>query len=228
MLKKIIVRFFPSLGKYKRFLIALVNNALPVKETYSQHREDIFLWEFIAKYNLTDSVYVDIGANHPTDISNTYLLYRKGLKGIVIEPNNELIDLFRTFRRRDIPLAIGCGNSGTIAEFHISKTPVLSSFQSNRETNNYKSLFVPILPLDSVMENMNYTFISLLSIDVEGFNYEVLKGATQTIKRSLLICIEFDTEDDKEKFTELLGSDFELLKTFGCNLVYRNLQLIVN
>jgi hypothetical protein len=75
MLQKLIANYFPALGKYKRYSVAYFHSFLPTKKTYSQHKEDLFILETLKLYKLDESLYVDIGANHPTDISNTYLLY---------------------------------------------------------------------------------------------------------------------------------------------------------
>ena len=163
MIKQIIINKLPWLGKYKRWFVAFMGHVLPKKPTYSQHMEDKFIWEMLQHYNLKNSLYIDIGANHPIDISNTYLLYRNGLSGIIIEPNGELLNLFRRFRKRDIVLQIGSSNSSTVMKFNISKTPVISSFSSSRDVNIYKSLYIPVMTIDMVVENMDLSFISLLT-----------------------------------------------------------------
>jgi FkbM family methyltransferase len=225
MLKNFIVNNFAFLGKYKRLIVAFLNTMSPVKASYSQHQEDKFIWDILQGYDLNGSVYVDIGANHPTDISNTYLLYRKGLHGIIVEPNEELVALFRTFRKRDLPLMIGCSNTTALLKFNISKTPVVSSFTDNKDINIYKSIYLPVMPIDIALLHLDFEYISFLSIDVEGLNYEVLQGAKNTIQRSLIVCIEFDKEEEKNIFTELMGPGFDLLGIYGCNIIYINKEL---
>src|ERR1700733_8947965 len=195
MIKNFLVNHFPYLGKFKRLSKAWYDHVLPVKKSYSQHGEDVIIWEFLRQYDLSGSMYVDVGANHPSDISNSYLLYKKGLRGIIVEPNQELIALFRRFRPEDIPLAIGCSNENSVLPFHISRTPVLSSFADSRESGKaYKTLYLPIMRLDDAIRHLEFDFVSLLSIDVEGLNYEVMEGAKQVIGRSLLVCLEYDTD----------------------------------
>jgi len=222
MIQKWIANNFPSLGKYKRYITAYRDGLMPVKETYSQHQEDKFFLTTLTKYNLNGSLYVDIGANHPTDISNTYLLYRNGMNGIVIEPNAELISLFHKFRKKDTTLAIGCSNVASILKFNISKTPVISSFSSSRDVNVYKSIYVPVLPLDSALNTFQFSYINLLSIDVEGLTTQVLQGAASTLKRTLLICLESDSVDEKKEHEAILGDTFVLVAEFGCNAIYMN------
>src|SRR4051812_46477871 len=76
----------------------------PVKSSYSQHGEDALVAELLGGYDLSAGIYVDVGANHPIRLSNTYLFYRKGHHGILIEPNRSLLSLLEKFRKRDIPL----------------------------------------------------------------------------------------------------------------------------
>ena len=97
ILQKWAANYFPYMGKYKRYFIAAINSWQTVKRTYSQHGEDEFILETLKNHNLHGSLYIDVGANHPSDISNTYLLYRHGLSGVVIEPNLELVKLFHRF-----------------------------------------------------------------------------------------------------------------------------------
>ena len=56
-----------------------------VKKSYSQDNEDLFLNEYFEK--ISNGFYVDIGCHHPKRFSNTYLLYKKGWKGVNIDAN---------------------------------------------------------------------------------------------------------------------------------------------
>ncbi|HWB90618.1 MAG TPA: FkbM family methyltransferase [Puia sp.] len=227
MIRNFLIENFPSLGRYKRFGKAWYDHIQPGKESYSQHREDVFIWKYLQRYDLKGSMYVDVGANHPSDISNSYLLYRHGLQGVVIEPNLELIKLFERFRKRDIALAIGCSNINTVLPFHISKTPVLSSFATNNRegTRTFRTRYLPVMQLDLAIAHIPLEFISLLSIDVEGLNLQVLQGAREIVKKALMICLEFDTENDKQEYLSILGPDFGVVREFGCNLILVNQPL---
>lgn len=193
-----------------------------IRDSYSQHREDAFIWQILQRYNLEGSVYIDIGANHPTDISNTYLLYRNGLRGLVVEPNRELLNLFSRFRKGDILLPIGCSNINAVMPFHVSKTPVVSSFEAESAVNVYRTEYLPVMRADEAFSRFSFSFVNLFSIDVEGLNKEVLEGATETIKRSLIVCIEFDSPEEKKEIIQIMGEGFELLQTFGCNMIFLN------
>ncbi|MEM8907810.1 MAG: FkbM family methyltransferase, partial [Bacteroidota bacterium] len=193
----------------------------------SQHQEDLYFVDFLGHYQLDpqNDIYVDVGANHPMSISNTYLLYRKGFKGVLIEPNLELAGLSKQFRAKDIVMPIGCSDENGMIEFQVSKTPVLSSFSGDRQLDVYESYYCPVLTLDNALKALQFRHIFLLSIDVEGLGYEVLLGAENILKSTLLVCIEYD--DKKEVINQQMEKwGFELIKDIAaCNTVYLNQQL---
>lgn len=216
----------PYLGKLKRFTVALINK-VNQKSSYSQHKEDIFLVDYFNQNKLDPKewTYIDVGANHPSDISNTCLLYNNGLSGIIVEPNKELIKLFKWFRPKDLRLQLGCSNKSSVLQFFVSKTPVVSSFENDwMGSEVYDSYFVPVMRLDEAVANLINKRIFLVSIDVEGLNYEVLEGSQETINKSLFLCIEFDSKDDITRYEKLLGDSFTISKVLGCNAIFKNLK----
>lgn len=83
ILKTFFIDYFPWVGKYKRWFIAAYHTFAPLKSSYSQSGEDVLLYKLLGDLtNKSDIDYVDVGANHPSDISNTYLLHRKGFRGV--------------------------------------------------------------------------------------------------------------------------------------------------
>ena len=228
MLKQLLIQYFPGLGRVKRYFTALYH-CLHIKKSYSQFGEDAYILEFLASKGIHKGIYVDVGANHPSSISNTYLLYCNGYSGIVIEPNKELINLFRIFRKRDIPICVGCSDKAGIAKFFVSKTPVVSTFTTEHqfysEKNTASIELMPLLTLDDCLKNLDLTRIDFLSIDVEGMNRQVIEGATSTINKTFLLCVEFD-DDDLQWFQNHLN-DFKLEKVMGCNAIFMNTSFTV-
>ena len=231
-LKDDILTRFPSLGIYKRYFSALLDSCLSTKTTYSQHAEDKYLSVCLNNYDLTDAIYIDIGSNHPTSISNTYLFYRMGLHGVAIEPNSELTRLHRIFRPNDIILGIGCGNQSTLGRFEVGKAPVLSHFYSNEIRSqaseklgfkHWRTEYIPILPVDSILTEIKHDWIFFLSVDVEGLDFEVLQGAKQTLKKVLFICVEANNESEAKKIEYFLAEQgFVLKHEIQCNMLFLN------
>lgn len=228
----VLVKRFPVLGVYKRHLLGLVDSLAPAKKSYSQYAEDEYLKQQLEQYNLKDGMYVDIGSNHPTRISNTYLFYRMGLRGIAIEPNVELTKQHNRLRPRDIVLNVGCGDTPSLGQLKVGKAPVLSHFQSNEENQAisealgfecWRTEYVSILPLDLIVKEVSPEWIFLMSVDVEGLDYEVLKGAKETLSKVLFCCVEANNEAEEKRLDALLTNEgFCLLKKAHCNLIYVN------
>ena len=72
------------------------------KNSYSFNAVDLII-NYIFK-NKNDGFYLDIGAQHPISNNNTYLLFKKGWKGINIDLDKKNIDLFKIARPNDINL----------------------------------------------------------------------------------------------------------------------------
>ena len=224
---------FPFLGRMKRMFRAIVDSRLPIRPSYSQYGEDAYFLKELSEFNLIGSIYVDVGAGHPTSGSNTYLLYRKGLSGVVIEPNRELLFLHQVIRPQDIAIGVGCGQDVSLSKFQVFSTPVRSSFSQEdvkqtlaRNIRISRTEYLPILPLDLILAEIEYDWICLLSIDTEGLDYEVLLGATQTLKKTLFICIEANESETEKKIIGVLQkTNFEVLRHFHCNVVLRNASI---
>ena len=97
--------------------------------SFSQYHEDIFV-DVILKCKNNGS-YVDIGANHPTDLSDTKRFYDRGWRGINIEPNPSLFTAFQGDRIGDINLNLGVGNTTGILPFYVMSASTLSSFDKD-------------------------------------------------------------------------------------------------
>jgi len=65
---------------------------------WSQSGEDVILGELLPEQRGT---YVDVGAAHPRLGSNTYILYRRGWQGTLVEPNPDSAKTLRKARPRD-------------------------------------------------------------------------------------------------------------------------------
>lgn len=227
-MKFLLKKYFPFIGSTKRFLIALLDSIFPNKKSYSQFKEDIIFLEEISKCFLPQkgNIYIDVGAFAPSQISNTYLLYRNGYNGILIEPNFRLYKLLSYFRRKDIIVNAGAGNKSCITNFNISYNPDRSSLLLQSNESYRIQTFIPVLSIDDFLSNIEYEYVTLLSIDVEGQNLSVLKGSTETLRKTFLICIEFDNEIDIAQYLEILSEDFVLIKKIKCNLIFKNKKFL--
>jgi hypothetical protein len=76
------------IGAYVRTLLAGRYKELPVNmASYSQSGEDRIINFFINTTGLQNDMYLDIGASNPVWGNSTYLLYRRGLRGVCVGPS---------------------------------------------------------------------------------------------------------------------------------------------
>lgn len=169
--------------------------------SYSQYNEDILV-DVILRCK-KNGFYVDIGANHPTQLSNSKRFYDRGWRGINIEPNPSLFKAFQSDREHDINLNIGIGNEKANLPFYVMSANTLSSFDKNAalkggalyNSSLEKVIQVEVWPLKHVFEKFNCKDIDFLSVDVEGFDLHVIKSNDWLKWRPKVIIIETDHDD---------------------------------
>jgi len=173
----------------KKKLLKLLHNYLSKflykKTSYSQDGEDVLLSSFYENRKNYKGFFVDVGAHHPYKLSNTAIFYKKGWHGINIEPTPTLFKSFKKHRKRDINLNIGISNSNEILTFCVFDEPALNSFnikfsEERNQKGKYKlidKIQIQTRKLEDVFEQYcKNQKIDFLTIDVEGFDFEVVKS----------------------------------------------------
>lgn len=69
-------------------------------KSYSQAAQDRFVWEVLG--GKTDGTFLDVGACHPTQISNTYALEQQGWRGLLIDNDLGAVELCRQQRKSPV------------------------------------------------------------------------------------------------------------------------------
>lgn len=229
-LKINIVNRLPFLSSMSRYSKALYYSSAGIKTSYAQNGEDTFVLETLRQYFPYQKYnYVDVGGFHPVLLSNTYLMYRNNIRGVVIEPNPELANLHRIFRPNDIQLPFACGRTNMLTKFYLQKTfPALSSLSKAQGNKKVDCRYMAVLELDTIMSGLEIPEIYFLSIDVEGFDYDVLLGGKETLRRSFLVCIECNSDQEEQAVSDFLTEQgFEFLKKIDCNLFFKNSNFLL-
>ena len=86
------------------------------KKSYSFGGVDLLIQRFFR--DKCKGIYIDIGCYHPLKGSNTYLLHRKGWKGINIDLDSHAISLFNLIRPNDNNLKIAISDKNGTAELY--------------------------------------------------------------------------------------------------------------
>jgi FkbM family methyltransferase len=194
------------------------------KLSYSQTGEDLIV-EFLAgAKKIKDFTYLDIGANHPVRMNNTYKFYEAGCKGVCIEPDPYIFSLLRKKRPKDVCLNIGIADKEAHkADFYIMETPLLNTFSKEEaeslEKNNHSRIKEKIqVPLKTVESIIDQYFGGkppvFINLDVEGLDELILKGFPFQKYRPFIFCVEtvhYTDDASSGKRTEIM----EIMKTNG-------------
>ena len=86
-----------------KFLKVYIKSLTHKKISYSYGGVDSLILNIFK--NQKNGFYLDIGCGHPIKNNNTYLLNKKGWSGINIDLDEENINLFNSYRRKDMNLA---------------------------------------------------------------------------------------------------------------------------
>jgi FkbM family methyltransferase len=189
ILRKVINTFLPNFFNY--------NNQ--VCNSYSQAGEDAILNFLFADKKLSKINYLDIGTNLPDICNNTYLLYQKGSRGVCVEADKTLIKRIVSVRPEDKVINAGVAVSEKAeADFFIFNVNGLNTFDKaeveKRQTSGIFKVVsvikVPLISINSIIENNFSTYPDFLSIDIEGLDLNVLKSLNFERFPIPVICVE--------------------------------------
>lgn len=153
------------------------------QEAYSQEGEDLILARFL-DYR-PSGFYVDVGAHHPKRFSNTQRLYHMGWWGINIDAAPGSMSEFRRLRPRDVNVEAAVATTNQELTFYLFNDPALNTFERElalqRATGKYKiirEVNLATVPLWQLLDRYVPVGIGIdvLSIDVEGLDYDVLRS----------------------------------------------------
>ena len=91
--------------------------------SFSQFGEDLVLQNYLTE---KEGFYVDVGAHHPVQFSNTYLLYRRGWRGVNIDATEEAIAHFAQARPHDVNLVAAISDQVEEVAFGLFRSPALN------------------------------------------------------------------------------------------------------
>lgn len=164
--------------------------------TVSQYGEDVIFDRLLRPG--PRGTYVDVGANHPVDGSNTFRLYAKGWNGLAIDPNPAFAALYRQHRPRDIWLTAGVSATPGTLTYHEFATSVFNTFDPAQVTHLVSEgrqvvgrIEVACRPLSAIVDEMlPDRQIDLLNIDCEGMDLEVLRSLDLSVRRPTVLILE--------------------------------------
>ncbi len=211
--------------------------------TYSQYGEDLIILNIFQILGIRQPSYLDVGAHHPFNISNTALLYLRGSRGINVEANPNLIDLFTQHRSEDINLNVGVAPTcGTLDFYFIDDFSGRNTFcrevadefiRLNPHFSIQKILPVPVTTIEDIIaDHANGRFPDLLNLDVEGLDVDILCCTSFDKSFPTVICVESELNEESNRARRLMdllrGQNFELYARTVGNLIFVHADAMVS
>jgi FkbM family methyltransferase len=166
--------------------------------------------------------FVDVGANHPKNHSQTWFLEQQGWSGILVEPHPKLCQLLREQRPRSTVADVAVcapGDTGHV-DFYLAQRGSHSAIKPEPGTPlTGEVIKIVAKTLDSVLEELHAGEIDFLSLDIEGMELDALRGFNLAYWQPKLILIEdFFLNHQKHRYLKQRG--YKLIRRTGYNNWY--------
>ena len=197
-------------GYLKRKLVG------PCRTSFSQCGEDIIVDYALAELGIPRPTYLDLGANDPQVLSNTYHFYRRGCRGVCVEPDPTLAAAIASCRPEDRVIAAGIavGAAGPL-DFYVMSMGSLSTFSREKAEEIARGgrfsiervITVPTVSVNDVVRENFARAPDFVSIDVEGLDFDVLASFDFERARPPVFCVEtltFSTDKSEKKLTGII------------------------
>lgn len=184
---------------------------------YSSNSEDYIL-RMLLPY--ATGSYIETGAWHPTEGSNSYVFYERGWRGLLIEPHPAWARRVMSGRPEDV--VINCGAGDTEGEMILNLAGQASSLRTEWSMTPTSELKVKIRRLDDILkDHPQFNKPDFFSLDVEGYELEALNGVDWSLFRPTVICIE---AVEWNPFQRVHDKWEHILLNHGYKLICHNLQ----
>ncbi len=154
------------------------------KTSYSISNVDLIIDRMFA--NKSKGNFIDLGCNHPIKFNNTYLLYKRGWRGLNIDLDQTSINEFNKIRNLDFNVKALVSNSSNEIKkiYYYHKRSAINTVSEqlikhrNSSNKDYQIVEQKTKTLEEIINNspLKNKNIDLLSIDIENHEYEVLKN----------------------------------------------------
>ena len=181
------------------------------------------------------------GAHHPFALSNTYLLYQSGWRGINIDAMPGSMIPFNEHRAGDINIEMGVSLHPGTLRFSMFTDPGLNGFLSddmiqshlNRGIRLIEQKNIECQPLNVILERVGpLPPIDLLAVDTEGLDLEVIKSNDFSVHRPKLILVEILGASDMTSVIDsqitktLMGQQYRLFSRLHFSALFMDAEYV--
>jgi len=177
--------------------------------------------------------YIDIGAGAPVEGSNTFAFYAKGWRGICIDPISINEKLHKKIRPADVFIKTLVGTTRQEVNFYefapwgYSTTVKEAADKLSRKPGVFliRSGAMLTVPLSEIAPSSTPKQPSLLSIDAEGSDFEILKSNNfKVFSPRVIICEDYKIYSENKASTDidvfLEKFDYTIVKTSGYSKIF--------
>jgi FkbM family methyltransferase len=180
---------------------------------YSENGED-FLLDQLFK-DKTHGIFVEVGCIDGRRHSNTLTFEERGWSGLCVEAHTGYIEMLQKNRPNSIICSCAVGETDQDqVVFYANRWGSLSS-QDKSKGHEFQRRFGPRFAgfeeqivqkrrLDSLFRTHSVTEIDILSIDIEGYEVEALKGIDFGQFRPIVIVVESESRDHRRQMDAIL------------------------
>ena len=168
--------------------------------SYSQFGEDKVLRSLL---NEPFGNYLDIGAGHPKRNSNSYYFYKRGWRGVLVEPIASNVELCQRTRPRDtikkclVGTTLLANDSNDKCHFWEFEPSELSTASPDRAQSlidsgvALKSMYTcSVVPISELLPPVSPDDPYFVSIDVEGLDVQILQSIDWRRSSPRVVCVE--------------------------------------
>jgi len=199
-------------------------------EYYSQYNQDSFIDSEL--HMKTDGVFVDIGAWDGIRYSNSYFFEKnRNWTGLCVEP---LPNEFKELLKNRTCICINCaispdeGSKKFLMINHPDGGGMLSGLvdgynkahmkRVNKFKDNISIMNIRCRRINNILEEYKLFNIDYCSIDVEGFDFKILKDIDFNSFNIKMFSIENNYKDDIRSF--MSSKNYSFIKKLGCDEIY--------
>ena len=201
------------------------------RQSWSQMGEDLILENLLNERGIKPSqvVYLEVGTNDPCDSNNTYLFYKHGATGVLVEPDSMYWGRINNHRPKDKLMKVCVGDFEELADFYIMSARSLNTLLPDVAKSVEKSpgygnqkieevIKVPVLHINTVISGMD-KLPNLLSVDTEGMDYRILSAVDWNKYPIKIVCVEAGA--DRAAIISLMQKNkYRMLCDNNLNLIF--------
>ena len=200
-----------------------------VSKYYSQHGEDALLDLIFGGQK--NGFFVEVGCIDGRRFSNTLTFEERGWHGLCVEAHAGYIEMLEKNRPNSIVCHCAAGETDGDAIFYANARGSLSSLDKTteerwkRDYSEYFSGFeeqsVKKVRLSTLLDENHIEEIDILSLDIEGYEVEAMKGMDLNRHRPRVMVIESDSDEQERLLDQtILPHGYAKSIRFHGNLFY--------